>query len=271
MMEYLGYGFVLRGALAGVCVAAVCAMLGVVLVLRRLSLIGDGLAHVTFFGVAAGLALRAQPLAVALPVAMAGSFGVMKMAERARVYGDAAIGMVSAAGVAGGVLLVSLGGGFNVDIFNYLFGNILAISPAEMWLSVLLSAGVTLAMGHYYREFMSVSFDEDFARVSGVDTARINTVLALLTAVAVVLAINVVGMLLTSSLIIIPAVTAARIARGFGAALFIAAFLASGSVLCGMAIALPLNLPAGATIVMLNLAVFFLVAALCRPTVKKAF
>lgn len=264
MWEFLGYGFVLRGALAGVCVASVCAMLGVVLVLRRLSLIGDGLAHVTFFGVSIGLFLHAQPVFVALPVVMGGSLGVMKLAERARIYGDAAIGMVSAAGVAGGVLLASAGGGFNVDIFSYLFGNILAISPAEMWLSIAMSATVMAVMGHHYREFLSVSFDEEFARASGINTGRINTVLVLLASVAVVLAIKVAGVLLTSSLIIIPAVTAIQLSRGFGETLLIAALAAAGSVLCGMALALPFNLPAGATIVLVNFAAFFIVSSARR-------
>ncbi len=257
VMELLGYDFVWRGLLTGCCVAVICSMLGVLLVLRRLSLIGDGLAHVTFFGVAAGLWLRAAPVFVALPVVMASSLGIMRLAKRARLYGDAAIGMVSAAGVAGGVLLASLGGGFNVDIFGYLFGNILAITPSEMYLAMALSVAVASTLLYYHRQLLSVSFDEEFAAVSGVNTGYINTLLVLMVSVAVVLTIKVVGVLLTSALVIVPAVTAIQLGRGFRATMLIAAVIAVLSVLAGMALSLALNLPSGAAIVLVSIAFFF--------------
>ncbi len=258
MPELLSYGFVWRGLIAGCGVAVICSMLGVVLVLRRLSLIGDGLAHVSFFGVAVGLLLRATPVFVAIPVVMASSLGILKLAQRARLYGDAAIGMVSAAGVAGGIILASRGGGFNVDIFSYLFGNILAVSAAEMYLSAALSAAVAGIMMYYHRLLLSVSFDEEFAAVSGVNTGNINTLLALLTSVAVVLTIKIVGMLLTSALLIIPAVTAIQLGRGFRVTMAVAAVLAVGSVIAGMALSFYGNIPGGAAIVLVNIIFFFL-------------
>ena len=256
MMEMLGYDFVLRGVVAGVCVAVICSMLGVVLVLRRLSLIGDGLAHVTFFGVALGLYLRSQPVFFSIPVVMASSLGIFRLMERARMYGDAAIGMVSAGGVAGGIILASLGGGFNVDIFSYLFGNILSITSEEMWLSVLLSAVVLGVMVYYYRELMSVSFDEEFAKASGINTGRINSILVLITSVAVVLTIKVVGVMLTSALMVIPAVTAIQVARGFRSTMAAAVAISILSVIAGLFVSFFLNLPSGATIVLVNIVIF---------------
>ncbi len=256
MGEMLGYDFVLRGVVAGVCVGIICSTLGVVLVLRRLSLIGDGLAHVTFFGVALGLYFRSQPVFFSIPVVMASSLGIFRLMERARMYGDAAIGMVSAGGIAGGIILASLGGGLNVDIFSYLFGNILSISSREMWLSVFLSVVVMGVMVYYYRELMSVSFDEEFAKASGINTGRINSIMVLITSVAVVLTIKVVGVMLTSALMVIPAVTAIQAARGFRSTIAAAALVAVSSVIGGLVISFFLNLPSGAVIVLLNIAFF---------------
>ena len=139
LLEYLQYGFIQRALLCGSFIALLCSTLGVILVLRRFSLIGDGLAHVTFGSVALGLFFRVYPLYVSIPLVMLCSLGILKLTQRARLYGDAAIGVVSSFGIAGGVLLASVAGGFNVDLFSYLFGNILAIGQGEMYISVALS------------------------------------------------------------------------------------------------------------------------------------
>src|SRR5512136_436131 len=134
LIDMFQYGFIQRALIAGSLIAILCAVLGVFLVLRRLSLIGDGLAHVTFGSVALALALKAQPLYVtmaALPLVLLSSLGILRLTEKARIFGDAAIGVVSAAGIALGVILAGVSGGFNVDLFSYLFGNILGISSAE--------------------------------------------------------------------------------------------------------------------------------------------
>ena len=128
--EFFHHGFIQRALIAGCFIAALCSVLGTFLVLRRLSLIGDGLAHVTFGRVAVGLLFQACPFYVAVPIVMASALGILKLTDRARLYGDAAIGIVSSLGIAGGVLIASVAGGFNVDLFSYLFGNILAISAA---------------------------------------------------------------------------------------------------------------------------------------------
>jgi zinc transport system permease protein len=263
IFEYLQYGFIQRALLCGSFIALLCSTLGVLLVLRRFSLIGDGLAHVTFGSVALGLFLRVYPLYVSLPVVMLSSLGILKLTQRARLYGDAAIGIVSSVGIAGGVLLASVAGGFNVDLFSYLFGNILAIGKEELYLSIALSIAVLAVIFLYFQEIFSMTFDEEFARVSGIATERLNTLLVLLTAITVVLSMNVVGIMLISALLILPAVTALQLARGFRTAMLISACAALASVVGGIFISLALNLPTGATIVLTNF-VLFLVAFAIR-------
>jgi len=256
IFEYLQYGFIQRALLCGSFIALLCSTLGVLLVLRRFSLIGDGLAHVTFGTVALGLFLRIYPLYISLPVVMLSSLGILKLTQRARLFGDAAIGIVSSVGIAGGVILASVAGGFNVDLFSYLFGNILAIGREEMVLSVALSIAVLSVVFLFFHDIFSMTFDEEFARVSGIATERINSILVLLTAITVVLSMNVVGIMLISALLILPAVTALQLARGFRTAMLISACAALASVVGGIVVSLALNLPTGATIVMTNFLLF---------------
>jgi zinc transport system permease protein len=254
--EYFQYGFIQRALLCGSFIALLCSTLGVLLVLRRFALIGDGLAHVTFGSVALGLFLRMYPLYISLPVVMLSSLGILKLTQRAKLYGDAAIGIVSSVGIAGGVILASIAGGFNVDLFSYLFGNILSIGKEELYLSIALSIAVLAVIFLYFQEIFSMTFDEEFARVSGIATERLNTILVLLTAITVVLSMNVVGIMLISALLILPAVTALQLARGFRTAMLISACAAIASVVGGILISLALNLPTGATIVLTNFVLF---------------
>jgi zinc transport system permease protein len=268
ILEYLQYGFIQRALIAGCFVGLLCSCLGLLLVLRRFSLIGDGLAHVTFGSVAIGMVFGIYPLYVSIPVVMLSSLGILKLTEKARIYGDAAIGVVSSLGIAGGVILASVAGGFNVDLFSTLFGNILAISDTEVLISIVLSLLVMILIYLYYQEIFSTTFDEEFARASGIKTANINAMLVLLAAITVVLAMNVVGILLVSSLLILPAVTALQLARGFREAMVIAALTGVCSVVAGIFGSLMLNLPAGAAIVMMNL-LFFLAALAGKVFIAK--
>jgi zinc transport system permease protein len=258
LLYFLSYGFIQRAYLAGSFIAVLCAILGLFLVLRNLSLIGDGLSHVSFGAIALGLFWGFYPFYVAIPVVILASYLVLKLTEKARIYGDAAIGIVSSVGIAGGVILASLSKGFNVDLFSYLFGNILAISNQEVFLSVGLSAVVLLVIIFLYNDLFATAFDEHFAKVAGIKTGRINVVLMFLTAVTVVLAIKVVGILLVSAMLILPAVAALQIAKGFKAAMITAAIVAIFAVLAGITISFYADLPAGATVVMINFLLFVL-------------
>jgi len=261
------YGFIIRAFIAGSFIALVCSILGVLLVLRRLSLIGDGLAHVTFGSVALGLLLRQQPSFFAIPVVMASSLGIMKLMQKARLYGDAAIGIVSSLGIAGGVLIASLSGGFNVDLFSFLFGNILAISRAEVVTSIILSVVVLSVVFLFYNEYFSTTFDEEFARISGINVSKLNSLLVLLTGITVVLTMKVVGIMLTSALLILPAVTALQIAKSFKSTMILSSLTGISSVIAGIYTSFVLNFPTGATIVMVNF-IFFTTAFVLRHAMR---
>jgi zinc transport system permease protein len=256
--DFLRYGFIQRALIAGSFIALVCSLLGVLLVLRRLSLIGDGLSHVTFGSVALGLLFNVYPVYISLPIVIASSLGILKLAEKAKIYGDAAIGIVSSIGIAVGVMLASLAGGFNVDLFSYLFGNILSISDTEVYSSILLSVIVLFTVYIYFNEIFSITFDEEFARASGINTRRINSILVVLTAITVVLTMKVVGIMLTSALLILPAATAFQVAQGFRNSMFISAITSVVSVVSGIMISFIFNLPTGASIVLLNFMIFLL-------------
>ncbi|MBA4417006.1 MAG: ABC transporter [Syntrophus sp. (in: bacteria)] len=258
LFEFLSHGFVQRALITGSIIAVLCGTLGVFLVLRRLSLIGDGLAHVTFGAVAIGLLLKVYPVYVAAPLVMAASLGIMKLIEKARLYGDAAIAIVSSFGIAGGILIASVAGGFNVDLFSYLFGNILAISSTEVVTSLILSAVLVFVVMLFYQDLLSVTLDEESARVTGVKTRLINRVLVLLTALTVVLAMRVVGVMLVSALLVIPPVTALQMKKGFKGTIYIACSIGVVSVVLGIFVSFAANLPTGATIVMLNLFIFLM-------------
>ena len=166
-------------------------------------MIGHGLAHVTFGGVALGLFLSLTPILVALGVAVLSALGILHLKERAGLYGDTAIGIISSLGMALGIILVSLAGSFNVDLFGYLFGNVLAIDAEEVWVALILTLVVLSAIALFYQEFVYLTFDSESARVSGVRVHRLESLLAMLTAVTVVLGMKVVGILLVSALLVI--------------------------------------------------------------------
>jgi len=261
LIDIFTYSFMQRALVSGILVGILCAVLGVFLVLRRLSLIGDGLAHVTFGSVALALALKAQPTYVtlaALPVVLLSSLGILKLTEKARIYGDAAIGIVSATGIAGGIIIAGASGGFNVELFSYLFGNILAVSSSETILAGVLFCVVIAVVSINYNRLFAITFDEELARSSGIKVERINALLALLTALTVVLAMKLVGILLVSALLIIPPVTALQVARSFKLTIILAALFSVFSVTAGILLSFSLNLPSGGIIVLLNIVLLML-------------
>lgn len=258
------YAFVQRALTAGIFIALSCATLGSFLVLRRFSMIGDGLAHVGFAAVALSFVLGMSPMAVSIPLVMLISLWILKLGGRTSLYGETAIGLVSSLAVAAGVMLAAISGGFNVDLFSYLFGSILAIRESEVILSVLLSLVVMLTVRLFYHDMFAITYDEDFARVSGVRTGRVNKILIMLTALTVVLGIRVVGTLLVSSLIIFPAVTALQFSRGFRATILISMACGVFSVAAGIVLSFAFDLPTGASIVIVNFLLFALAYLVSR-------
>jgi zinc transport system permease protein len=260
--EIFNYGFVQRAIIAGVLIAAICSLLGVFLVLRRFSLIGDGLAHITFGSVAVVLLIGISPFYVtlaALPIVMISSLVILKLTSTKRIQGDAAIGIVSSIGIAAGIILTSLSGGYNVDLFSYLFGNILTVNQTELILSFIVFLIVVATVIFFYHDLFAITFDEELARSMGIKTKKINIILFLLTALAAVLAMKVAGIMLVSAMLILPPLTALQLSISFRMTLIASLIFSVISVISGILISFLLNLPAGGTIVLINVAILFLV------------
>lgn len=250
--EALHYGFIQKALIAGSLIALCCSFLGVFLVLRKFSMIGDGLAHVSFATIALALLLSASPMLLSIPLVILASFLILKLNEKADMHGDAAIGLVSSSSVAIGVLIASMAQGFNIDLFSYLFGSILVISNLDVYLSVLLSLMILGIVLYNYNRLFALTYDEDFAQVIGVNTRFFNYLIAVLTSVTIVLGIRVVGTMLISSLIVFPTVTALQISKGFKMTILISSLISVLCVIVGVFVSYGLNLPTGATIVILN-------------------
>ncbi len=267
--EFLSYGFVQRALIGGVLIGITTAMLGIFLVLKRLSLIGDSLSHVALSGVAAGLLLKVSPLFAALPIVVLSGVAVFKITKNNRVYADAALGIISAAGIAIGLIIAALAGGFNTDLMGFLFGSILTVSFAE----VLTAAALLLITGGviyiFYDDLLAVIFDEHFAEASGLNVSRVNLILIILTACTVVMALKVVGILLVSALIVIPPSAALQFAKNFRMAVIWACVISALSVVAGIILSFFLDLPAGAVIIILNLIVLIFTMAAKNYADKK--
>ena len=256
--ELLKYSFVQRAFLAGSFVALSCSFLGIFLVIRKMSLLGDGLAHVSFGAIAIGLYTGIYPFYFALPIVIIASILVLKISEKAKIYGDAAIGIVSASGISLGVIFASKSNGFNADLFSYLFGNILSIGKLELVLSILLSMIVLATVFLLYHQLFSATFDEEYAKTTGVRTELINVILTVLSAITVLLSVKVVGVMLVSALLILPAVSALQVAKKFQIAILASGLFSVFSVIAGITFSLLLNFPPGATIVLVSIFIFIL-------------
>ena len=264
MEALLSYGFLQRALLAGVFISIACALLGVFLILRRDAMIGHGLSHVAFAGVALGLFLNTMPVPMAIAVTLGGAWGIQKLKNKTGLYGDTAIGILSSVGMALGILLVTISRKFNAALFGYLFGEILAIEPSEVWLSILLAIIILATLIVNYHKLMYMTFDWDSAKASGIKVDRLDLQLTLLTAVTVVLGMKVVGVLLVAALIVIPAAASLQIASNFKRAIIGSCLIALVSVILGLLAAFFLDLPASGTIVFISFIVFGVLALVKR-------
>lgn len=228
------------------------------LVLRRMALLGDGLAHISFGGIAAGMFFKVYPLLSALVFSVLAAIGIQKL-KQMKVYGDAAIAIFFSFGLAIGVVLISLSRGFSTDLMSYLFGSILAVSETDILLILSVGLATLAALVLFYKELFYITFDEESARASGVPVERLNTMLLVLTAVAVVLSMRVVGILLVSSFIVIPASIALPICRSFKQSIAASALVSVSSVIVGLLLAYYFDLAAGGAIVLVLISTFCVV------------
>jgi len=266
LISALQYTFMQRALLVGIMIAVSSSFLGIFLVLRRYSMIGDGLAHVSFATVAFALLLQQSPLLVSIPIVILASFLILKLSEENRIGGDAAIGLVASFSVALGVFVSSLAKGFNVDLFSYLFGSILVIGQNDVIFSVILSITVIVVILFYYQDLFALTYDEEYAVVMGKKPKKLSRILAVLTSITIVLGIRVVGTMLISSLIIFPTVTALQLNRGFKQTIALAIAISVSAVVIGIFTSFAFNLPTGSTIVLVN-GFFFAISFLIR-TIK---
>ena len=249
-------GFFWRAVLAGSFLAVACGLLGVFLILRQDSVISHGLSHVAFAGIALGLVLNFLPLSVSLIICGIGSIFILKLKQQARLPGDAALAILSSAGMALAIFLVSLRMNFGVELMGYLFGDILAISPVEVWLSIALALMVTVLILINYHQLLYMTFDRETALVAGVRVSSLDKILVILTAITVVLGLRIVGLLLVSALTVIPAASALLLARSFRQTLVLSSIFSLVSIVAGIILAYLLDLPASASIVFLSIAIF---------------
>lgn len=254
IVEMFSYPFMVRAFAVGALVALCSALLGVSLVLKRYSMIGDGLSHVGFGALAVAASLNLAPLAVAIPVVVVAAVLLLRIKGNSRLKGDAAIALISTSSLAVGIMVISMTTGMNTDVYNYMFGSILAMSSEDVRLSVVMAVIVLILFVFFYHKIFAITFDETFAQATGVRADLYNTLIAILTAVTIVLGMRMMGALLISSLIIFPALTSMRVCRTFKSVIVNSAVL---SVLClfiGITVSYVWGTPAGASVVIVNLA-----------------
>ena len=268
MLEVFSYGFMQKAFITGIVIAIACSLLGVFLVLRRYALIGDGLAHISFGGVAAGMLFNFMPFASALLFAILGSLGILKLREKTLMHSDTAIAIISYTSLGAGIFIATAAGGFNVELMSYLFGSILAIQTSEEVLSVALALIVIAVIALFYNELFFLTFDEESAKTSGINTGLLNSLLVVLTAITVVSAMRVTGLLLASALIVLPAASALQYRASFRKTLILSAAISVFSVTTGLLAAYYYDYAVSGSIILIN-ALLFLVSLLLSSLKRK--
>jgi ABC-type Mn2+/Zn2+ transport system permease subunit len=262
MMELLSYHYMQRALFAGTLIGIVCAVIGTYVVLKGLSFIGAGIAHASFGGVALGFYLNLNPVLTAVIFCLATAWGIGLVSRKGRVKEDTAVGIFFASTMALGILLIGLMRGYNVDLFGYLFGSILAVSRDDVWITLGLGAAVLLLVLLFFKELLFVTFDAEMAAVTGVPAARIYFLLITLIALTVVLSIKVVGIVLVSALLVTPAAAAYQLTENFRRMMLLSILIGVSSTVGGLLLSDRLNTASGATIVLLSTLIFFIAAVI---------
>jgi len=270
IINMFSYEFLVRAVIVGLLVSLCAALLGVSLVLKRYSMIGDGLSHVGFGTLAVATAMNVAPLTVSIPVCVLAAFLLLRVSENSKIKGDAAIALISTSSLAVGVVIISLTTGLNTDVCNYMFGSILAMNKGDVALSAVLAIAVLVLFILFYNKIFAVTFDENFAKATGLNTGLYNMLIAFLTAVMIVLGMRMMGALLISSLIIFPALTSMRLCKRFNSVTLCSAAVSLICFFIGVVISyvgFPVrqahkvvmkSLPTGASVVLVNIAAFLL-------------
>ncbi len=267
MLQMLNYSFMVNALIVGVLISVCCALLGVVLVLKRFSMIGDGLSHVGFGALSVGAALNfGTPIYFAIPVVMLCAYLLLKITENSRINADAAIAVISSSALAVGVFVASVNG-TNINIQQYMFGSILAVGETDMILSIVMFTLVCLMFTLFYHKIFAITFDENFSKATGINTKFFNTFVSLLTAVTVVVGMRMLGTLLISAMIIFPVLTSMKVCKRFICVIISSVIISVTSTVSGLWLSFTVeNIPVGATIVIVNLSAYLLFSAICLIT-----
>lgn len=255
---FLQYDFISRSLIVGLLVTLSASLLGVSLVLKRFSMIGDGLSHVGFGSVSIAAALNIAPLKFSIPVIVIAAFLLMKLNKNSRLNGDAAIALISSSSLAIGVFINSVSPNIKSDLNSYMFGTILAINNNDLVISIILSVLVICLFILFYNRVFLITFDESFAKATGVNADFYNMLIAFLTAITVVIGMRLMGALLMSSLLIFPALTSMHFCKSFRSVVISSAVVSTVSFLSGLSMTVMLDTPAGSTIVIINLILFII-------------
>ena len=258
IVEMFSYSFMVKALIVGTIISLCASLIGVSLVLRHNSMIGDGLSHVGFGAFAIATVFGIAPLEFAIPIVVIMSFLILKINEQSKIQGDALIALISSSSLAIGTFVVSITKGVNTDINNYLFGSILAISDKEVWVSIILGIIVLLLFITSYNKIFAITFDAKFAESIGINTSTFNMIFAILCSLTVVIGMRLLGSLLISSLIIFPTLTSRELFKSFKKVMIASVIIGITSFVSGLIISYFLSSPTGATIVLVNLILFLL-------------
>ena len=255
IIQMFSYSFMVRAIIVGILVSLCSSLLGVSLVLKRYSMIGDGLSHVGFGALAVATALGISPMHITIPVVVVSAILLLRVSESGKLKGDSAIGIISTSALALGVLTISLTSGLNTDLYNYLFGSILAMTKNDVYLSIGLSVCSLAAFVIFYNKIFSVTFDESFARACGTRVKNYYMLIAVLTAVTIVLGMRMMGSMIISALIIFPAITSMRLFRSFRTVTISSAVISVICFMISITLSYVYDLPTGATLVAVHLCI----------------
>lgn len=263
------YEFMQNALFAGVIIGLICPVIGVFLVVRRLSLMADALSHITLSGIAAGLLIQKNvpslqwinPMYMGMVFSVVGSLLVEQLRKAYRFYQELAIPIILSSGIGLGVVLISMANGFNVDLFSYLFGSVVAVNRTDLWTIIGVGTIVLITTVLLYKELFALSFDEEYARISGIKRKFVNFTFTILVALTIAISMRIVGILLVSSLITLPVAAALQLANSFKQTIWLSIFFAELSVLGGLTLAFYLNWASGGTIVLFSVLVLVIVLA----------
>jgi zinc transport system permease protein len=257
MIEILQYEFMQRALISGIAISISCSLIGLFLILKRFSLFGDAMSHVAFGGIALGLFLKSNPIWVSLIVSIIGALAIIKLNSSKRIYSDSSISVLLSLGLAMGLVLISLSGGFSIDITSYLFGSILLVNIEETLSTILLSVIVIAFVILYYKKLIYLVFNEEQALVNGINTVVLNILFITLATIAIVMSIRLIGVLMVSSLLIIPNVSSLLLGYGFKKTILLSICFSLTSVILGIILAYEWNITPSGMIVITAAGIFF--------------